>query len=56
MIMAVFASAIFLYLSPSFMAYIGDITMDALLMARDLIYFSLAISLERGALFHAFLI
>lgn len=54
-IMAVFGLSIFLYLSPWFMAYVDDMTMDALSIARDLVYFSLAISLSAAICFVLFL-
>ncbi|MBP1748735.1 MAG: arnT [Deltaproteobacteria bacterium] len=54
-IMAAFALAFFLYLSPSFMTYIDDIAMEALSIARDLIYFSLAVSLTSAICFILFL-
>ncbi len=50
-IMAVFALAFLLYLSPAFMTYIDDITMDALSIARALVYFFLAVSLVSAVSF-----
>lgn len=44
-IMGVFALAVFLYLSPVFMGFINDMTMDALAIARNLFYFTLTVSL-----------
>lgn len=55
-IMAVFALAVFLYLSPSFMGYIGSVTMDAASIARDLVLFSLIISLSAAVCFALFLL
>jgi 4-amino-4-deoxy-L-arabinose transferase-like glycosyltransferase len=55
-IMAIFALAIFLYLSPSFMAYVENITMDSLAIARSLFYFSLIVSLSAAACFILFLL
>ncbi len=54
-IMAVFALAVFLYLSPSFMAYIDNITMESRDIARDLFSFSLTVSLSAAACFVLFL-
>ncbi len=45
-VMAVFALAIFLYLSPSFMASIGDITMESRAIARSLFSFALTVSVS----------
>ncbi len=55
-LMAVVALSFLLYLSPSFMAYVGEMTMDALSIARDLIYFSLAISLSSAVCLILFLL
>lgn len=55
-IMAVCALATLLYLSPSFMAYIDDITMDSLTIARDLFSFSLTVSLSAALCFILFLL
>lgn len=50
-ILAVFAAAVFAYLSPAFLSYIDDITMDALSIARDVKFLFLAISLSAAACF-----
>lgn len=54
-IMAVFALAVLLYLSPSFMKYIDDITMESRAIARDLFFFSLTVSLCAATCFVLFL-
>lgn len=56
MMMAVFALAIFLYLSPSFMAYIGNITMDSRAIAGSLFSFSLTVSVSAAVCFVLFLL